>query len=411
MIKKILLPDLGEGIDSAEVSEVLVSPGKTIKEDDIILVLESEKASMEIPAEIGGKVKKVLVVPGSTVTTGQGLITVEAAGKKTSKQKEKKQKAPARPATTTAIESKKQIEVKRDRDRAFASPGVRRLSRELKIDLQNIKGTGLKGRVTKEDLHNFIRNKMERFSGRPHDLGEKTDFSQWGKIEAQKLTKIKGVTARRMQHSWQTIPHVTQFDEADITDIHAHRQKLNKDRGAKKNKVTFLPFFMKAAASLLKEMPTFNSSLDSVGESLIFKHYFHIGVAVDTPAGLMVPVVRDVDQKNIIELSTELKDLSQRARGKKLKPSELKGGTFTISSLGGIGGDFFTPIINPPQAAILGISESRWKKVYDHKEKTTSPRYVLPFSLSYDHRVIDGAAAARFTSRYSEMLANIDNYK
>jgi pyruvate dehydrogenase E2 component (dihydrolipoamide acetyltransferase) len=409
MIKKILLPDLGEGIDSAEVSEVLVSPGKTIKEDDIILVLESEKASMEIPAEIGGKVKKVLVVPGSMVTTGQGLITVEAAGKKTSKQKEKKEKAPARPATTTAIESKKQTEVKRDR--AFASPGVRRLSRELKIDLQNIKGTAPKGRVTKEDLHNFIRNKMERFSGGPHDLGEKTDFSQWGKIEAQKLTKIKGVAARRMQRSWRTIPHVTQFDEADITDIHAYRQKLNKDRGAKKNKVTFLPFFMKAAASLLKEMPTFNSSLDSVGESLIFKHYFHIGVAVDTPAGLMVPVVRDVDQKNIIELSTELKDLSQRARGKELKPSELKGGTFTISSLGGIGGDFFTPIINPPQAAILGISESRWKKVYDHKEKTTSPRYVLPFSLSYDHRVIDGAAAARFTSRYSEMLANIDNYK
>jgi len=411
MIKKILLPDLGEGIDSAEVSEVLVSPGKTIKEDDIILVLESEKASMEIPAEIGGKVKKVLVVPGSTVTTGQGLITVEAAGKKTSKQKEKKQKAPSRPATTTAIESKKQIEVKRDRDRAFASPGVRRLSRELKIDLQNIKGTGPKGSVTKEDVHNFIRNKMERFSGRPHDLGEKTDFSQWGKIETQKLTKIKGVTARRMQRSWQTIPHVTQFDEADITDIHAHRQKLNKERGAKKNKVTFLPFFMKAAASLLKEMPTFNSSLDSVGESLIFKHYFHIGVAVDTPAGLMVPVVRDVDQKNIIELSTELKDVSQRARGKKLKPSELKGGTFTITSLGGIGGDYFTPIINPPPAAILGISESRWKKVYDHKKKTTRPRYILPFSLSYDHRVIDGAAAARFTSRYSEMLANVDNYK
>ena len=409
MIKKILLPDLGEGIDSAEVSEVLVSPGKTIKEDDIIIVLESEKASMEIPAEIGGKVKKVLVVPGSMVTTGQGLITVEAAGKKTSKQKEKKEKAPARPATTTAIESKKQTEVKRDR--AFASPGVRRLSRELKIDLQNIKGAGPKGRVTKEDLHNFIRNKMERFSGRSRDPGEKTDFSQWGKIEVQKLTKIKGVTARRMQHSWQTIPHVTQFDEADITDIRAHRQKLNKDRGANKNKVTFLPFFMKAAASLLKEMPTFNSSLDNAGESLIFKHYFHIGVAVDTPSGLMVPVVRDVDQKNIIELSTELKDLSQRARDKKLKPSELKGGTFTISCLGGIGGDFCTPIINPPLAAILGISESRWKKVYDHKKKTTSPRYILPFSLSYDHRVIDGAAAARFTSRYSEMLANADNYK
>jgi pyruvate dehydrogenase E2 component (dihydrolipoamide acetyltransferase) len=214
-----------------------------------------------------------------------------------------------------------------------------------------------------------------------------------------------------MQQSWQTIPHVTQFDEADITDIHAHRQKLNKDMGTKKNKVTFLPFFMKAAARLLKEMPTFNSSLDNAGESLILKHYFHIGVAVDTPAGLMVPVVRDVDQKNIIEITAELKDLSQRARDKKLKLSELKGGTFTISSLGGIGGAFFTPIIDPPQVAILGISESGWKKVYDHKKKTTRPRYILPFSLSYDHRVIDGAAAARFTSRYSETLANVDNYK
>ena len=411
MIKEILLPDLGEGIDSAEVSEVLVSHGKTIKADDIILVLESEKASMEIPAEMGGKVKKVLVVPGATVTTGQCLITLETTGKKTSKQKVKEKKEQARPATRVTIEPKKERKVKRDRDKAFASPGVRRLSRELKIDLQTIKGMGPKGRVTKEDLHNFIRNKMEGFGGGTHHLGAEIDFSQWGKIEEQKLTKIKGVIARRMQQSWQTIPHVTQFDEADITDIHAHRQKLNKDTGTKKNKVTFLPFFMKAAARLLKEMPTFNSSLDNAGESLILKQYFHIGVAVDTPAGLMVPVVRDVDQKNIIEITAELKDLSQRARDKKLKLSELKGGTFTISSLGGIGGAFFTPIIDPPQVAILGISESGWKKVYDHQKKTTRPRYILPFSLSYDHRVIDGAAAARFTSRYSETLANVDNYK
>ena len=411
MIKEVLLPDLGEGIDAAEVSEVLVSPGKTIKADDIILVLESEKASMEIPAETGGMVKKVLVVPGSTVEAGQCLITLETTAKKTSTKrvKEKTEQVIDEPKITTA--SKKPRAPKRETDRAFAAPGVRRLSRELKIDLQSIKGTGPKERITKEDLHSFIRDKMEGAGEAPHPRSTEIDFSQWGKIATQKLTKIKGITARRMQQSWQTIPHVTQFDEADITDLHAHRQKLNKNANTKKQKVTFLPFFMKAAADLLKEMPAFNSSLDHREENLIFKHYFHIGFAVDTPAGLMVPVVRDVDQKNIFEISAELQDLGQRARDKKLKPSELKGGTFTISSLGGIGGTFFTPIIDPPQVAILGLSESWWKKVYDHKNKTTRPRYILPFSLSYDHRVIDGAAAARFTDKYAETLARTDNYK
>ena len=411
MIKEILLPDLGEGIDAAEVSEVLVSPGKTIKADDIILVLESEKASMEIPAETGGRVKKVLVVPGSTVEAGQCLITLETTAKKTSTKrvKEKTEQVIDEPKITTA--SKKPRAPKRETDRAFAAPGVRRLSRELKIDLQSIKGTGPKERITKEDLHSFIREKMEGAGEAPHPRATEIDFSQWGKIATQKLSKIKGITARRMQQSWQTIPHVTQFDEADITDLHAHRQKLNKNANTKKQKVTFLPFFMKAAADLLKEMPAFNSSLDHREENLIFKHYFHIGFAVDTPAGLMVPVVRNVDQKNIFEISAELQDLGQRARDKKLKPSELKGGTFTISSLGGIGGTFFTPIIDPPQVAILGLSESWWKKVYDHKNKTTRPRYILPFSLSYDHRVIDGAAAARFTDKYAETLARTDNYK
>ena len=411
MIKKILLPDLGEGIDSAEVSEVLVSPGKTIKTDDIILVLESEKASMEIPAEAGGKVKKVLVASGATVETGQHLITLETTAKKAPKQKVKEKKGKPVAETKARREPEKPREAKRETNRAFASPGVRRLSRELKIDLQSIKGTGPKERVTKEDLHSFIRNKMEGAGEDPHRRATEIDFSQWGKVETQKLTKIKGITARRMQQSWQTIPHVTQFDEADITDLHAYRQKLNKGARAKRQKVTFLPFFMKAAADLLKEMPAFNSSLDHREENLIFKHYFHIGFAVDTPAGLMVPVVRDVDQKNIFEISAELQDLGQRARDKKLKPSELKGGTFTISSLGGIGGTFFTPIIDPPQVAILGLSESWWKKVYDHKNKTTRPRYILPFSLSYDHRVIDGAAAARFTDKYAETLARTDNYK
>ena len=239
MIKEILLPDLGEGIDTAEVSEVLGSPGKTIKTDDIILVLESEKASMEIPAETGGKVKKVLVVPGATVAAGQCLITVETTGKKATKQKAKEKKEEHPPVSKAVTEPRKQRDVKRETDRAFASPGVRRLSRELKIDLQTIKGSGPKSRVTKEDLQNFIRNKMEGASEDPHRPGPEIDFSQWGKIETQKLTKIKGITARRMQQSWQTIPHVTQFDEADITDLHAYRQKLNNKASGKKQNTTF----------------------------------------------------------------------------------------------------------------------------------------------------------------------------
>ena len=225
------------------------------------------------------------------------------------------------------------------------------------------------------------------------------------------MTRIQKRSGPHLQQAWRNVPHVTNHEEVDVTDLENFRKSLKDEAEEKGLRVTLLPFLMKAVTAALTEFPRFNASLSPSQDELILKRYFHIGFAVDTPAGLMVPVVRDVDQKSIVEISAELQDLGQRARDKKLKPSELKGGTFTISSLGGIGGTFFTPIIDPPQVAILGLSESWWKKVYDHKNKTTRPRYILPFSLSYDHRVIDGAAAARFTDKYAETLARTDNYK
>ena len=231
------------------------------------------------------------------------------------------------------------------------------------------------------------------------------DFSQWGEVEVKKLTKINIITGQRLQQAWQSIPHVTQFDEADISELNKYRNKMNKKSAKPKTKLTFLPFFMKAATTVLKEMPKFNSSLDHNEENLIIKNYYNLGIAVDTPYGLIVPVIRDVDKKSLIDLSEELIDLSQRARDKKLKPNELTSGTFTISSLGGIGGKFFTPIINPPEVAILGISQSWWNNIYNEKTKSQSPGYIMPFSLSYDHRVVDGASGAAFTSRFAEVLS------
>ncbi|GIR15301.1 hypothetical protein CM15mP27_0520 [bacterium] len=237
------------------------------------------------------------------------------------------------------------------------------------------------------------------------------DFSQWGEIENQKLTKIKRITGKRLQAAWQTIPHVTQFDEADITDLDTYRKKLKEKLLKDGIKVTFLPFLIKALTHVLKEMPEFNSSLDSSSTNLVIKKYINIGIAVDTPTGLVVPVISNADQKSISDLSIELVDISNRARNKKLKPAELKGGTFTISSLGGIGGSFFTPIINPPEVAIIGVSQSVWKNTFNRNEKKSELKYIMPFSLSYDHRIIDGAAGARFTKRFKEILDDLSFFK
>ena len=414
MIKDIVLPDLGEGIESATISEVPLGVGEQVKKDDVLLVLESDKASMEIPSDYDGKITEVLVEEGRDVVTGEPLFKIEIQDStKEEIEEETKKEDKTKEQTELKVESEAVFEpnIARVGDDVFASPGVRRLARELGIDLRLIKGTGAKGRTTKEDLHSYIRIKMQEGSGLSKPPKKPIDFSQWGDIEYQKLTKVNKITGSRLQEAWQDIPHVTQHNSADITDLNDYRKKLKSEAEKEGIKITFLPFLMKASVLVLKEMIRFNSSLDENEENLIIKKYFHLGVAVDTPSGLMVPCVRDVDKKTIKELSEELADISQRARDKKLRPDELKGSTFTISSLGGIGGTAFSPIVNPPEVAILGVSKSEWKPVFDKNKKEFVPRFIMPFSLSYDHRVIDGASGAAFVERLSQTLENIDQFK
>ncbi len=418
MIKDIHLPDLGEGIEGAEVSEVAVVPGDTVTAEDTILVLESDKASMEIPAEVNGTVTDIFVAAGDEVKTGQLLIKIEisdstdAVVEKPFLSEETEQiVTPPEEEKTQEVTLSPVIEDTNSTDNVFASPGVRRLARELGINLQTIKGSGPKRRVTKDDLNGYIKFQMAMSAGPIPVPQPVIDFSQWGDVEVQKLTKIKRITGERLQQAWQLIPHVTQYDAADITDLDTRRKEVKKAGAEKGIKVTFLPFLMKALSIVLKEMPEFNSSLDHNNQNLVLKNYYHLGVAVDTPSGLTVPVVRDVDQKSVFELSDELMDLSSRARDKKLKPDELKGGTFTISSLGGIGGTGFSPIVNPPEVAIMGVSRSAWKEVYDKVSREFVAKFIMPFSLSYDHRVIDGAAAASFTSRFADVLSDLDHFK
>ena len=425
MIKDLELPDLGEGIDGAEISEIPVSVGDEITKDQTILILESDKASMEIPSDFTGTLKEILVSTGDEVSTGQLLMKIDSSDESSDQDK----KEDETDKTAGSSESKSTVEdsdlgntapiqaPKLDlnlssSDGIFASPGVRRLARELQINLNHINGTGEKNRITKDDLNNYILRQMASSSGSsmPTPIVQE-DFSQWGEIENQKLTKIKRITGKRLQAAWQTIPHVTQFDEADITDLDTYRKKLKEKLLKDGIKVTFLPFLIKALTHALKEMPEFNSSLDSSSTNLVIKKYINIGIAVDTPTGLVVPVISNADQKSISDLSIELVDISNRARNKKLKPAELKGGTFTISSLGGIGGSFFTPIINPPEVAIIGVSQSIWKNIYNIKEKKSELKYIMPFSLSYDHRIIDGAAGARFTKRFKEILNDLSFLK
>ena len=413
MIKEVILPDLGEGIDGAEVSEVSVSVGDIVESDDTILVLESDKASMEIPADVNGSITEILVSAGDELKPGHILMKIELSGdapkeKVPVEEKIQKEKSPPQIERT---EPKLHLEDLGSSNTAFASPGVRRLARELGINLQVIKGSGQKNRITKNDLNSYIKLQMAISSGSIPAQKQEIDFSQWGEVEVQKLTRINRITGQRLQQAWQTIPHVTQFDNADITDLDSYRKKLKTKAAEQDIKVTFLPFLMKAATIVLKEMPEFNSSLDYTDQNLVLKNYYHLGIAVDTPFGLTVPVVRDVDQKSIIDLSSELMDLSSRARQKKLKPDEIKGGTFTISSLGGIGGTGFSPIVNPPEVAIMGVSKSDWKQVYDKATGEFQPRFIMPFSLSYDHRVIDGASAAAFTSRFASVLCDLSYFK
>ena len=408
MIKEIRLPDLGEGIDSAVVSEVPLGAGESVTKDDVLLVLESDKASMEIPSDHTGKIVDVLVNEGDDISTNDLLFKIEVIDDGSTPEAPSEDFEVSKEPDPKPDPKPKELKVG---DGVFASPGVRRLSRELEIDLNLIKGTGAKGRITKDDLHGYIRIRIQGGSSGLRLPRKAIDFSQWGDTETLKLTKVNKITGQRLQEAWQDIPHVTQHNVADITDLDSYRKKLKEEAEKTGKKVTFLPFLMKAVVLVLKEMPRFNSSLDEKQENLVIKNYFHIGVAVDTPSGLMVPCVKDVDKKTILELSEELVDISKRARDKKLKPDELKGSSFTISSLGGIGGTGFSPIVNPPEVAILGVSKSEWKPIYNKESKEFVPRYMLPFSLSYDHRVVDGASGAAFVERLSAILCDMDLFK
>ena len=422
--KEVSVPDIGG--DEVEVTEVMVAVGDKVVEDQSILNVEGDKAAMEVPAPFAGTVKEIKVAAGDKVSTGSLIFVFEVAGSAPAAAPAEKSapapKAESKPAPAQAAPAKASNESFEDNSAyAHASPVVRRLAREFGINLANVKGSGRKNRVVKEDVQNYVKNLVKQVeSGQLSankgnaDGGElglipwpKVDFAKFGEIEEKKLSRIQKLSGKNLHRNWVQIPHVTQFDEADITSLEAFRKEQNALAEKKKLgvKITPLVFVMKAAAKALADFPTFNSSLSEDGESLILKKYINIGVAVDTPNGLVVPVFKDVDKKGIIELSRELMDISVKAREGKLTSSDMQGGCFTISSLGGIGGTAFTPIVNAPEVAILGVSKSEMKPKWNGKE--FEPKLMVPLSMSYDHRVIDGALAARFTVTLASYMSDI----
>jgi pyruvate dehydrogenase E2 component (dihydrolipoamide acetyltransferase) len=423
-VKDILVPDIGD-FEGVEVIEIMVSPGDAINVEDPLVSLESDKAAMEIPSPDAGTVKEIKVSIGDKVSQGDLLVTMEVSAAEAAPVAEAAADEPEQPAPAPAAAPEKPpapasaptpahrpppvapapIDEAGFR-KAYASPSVRKFARELGADLGQITGSGNKGRILKEDIKAFVKKALT--SGRAGGLGvapmPEIDFSQFGDIETQPLTKINRLTGQFLHRNWVTVPHVTQFDEADITELEKFRKQLNEEHKNEGTRVTVLAFLMKALVSALKEYPRFNSSLDATGENLVLKKYIHIGVAVDTPDGLVVPVIRDCDRKSLIELANELIETSVKARDRKLSPADMSGGCISISSLGGIGGTAFTPIVNAPEVAILGVSRAQMKPVY--KDGEFEPRLILPLSLSYDHRVIDGADGARFTSFLSKVLSD-----
>ncbi|MBS0002382.1 MAG: dihydrolipoyllysine-residue acetyltransferase [Thioalkalivibrio sp.] len=434
------VPDIGDFGD-VEIIEVLVGVGDEVAPEDPLITLESEKASMEIPAPRGGVVRKVNVKVGDRVSEGDPILGLEPAGEgaaeasesagdagadkgegegKAPSAKPAQEEAPSRPEPEPEPSAPErpappgprpsptaQIADEKSFRKAHASPAVRRFARELGVDLAKVEGSGRKKRILREDVQAFVKRSLSQPAG--SSLGiepmPEIDFTEFGPVETQALSKINKLSGRNLHRNWVSIPHVTQFDEADITELEDFRKSLKDEYEKKGVKVTFLPFLMKALVSVLKQYPRFNASLDATGENLILKNYYNLGVAVDTPNGLVVPVVRDVDRKSLVDLAAELMELSQRARDRKLKTKDLQGGCMTISSLGGIGGTHFTPIVNAPELAILGVGRSAIRPVWSGE--AFEPRLILPIALSYDHRVIDGALGARFTSALSGLLSDM----
>ena len=420
----VKVPSL-DGFDDVPVIEINVAEGDTIGEDDPLVTVESDKATMEIPSPYAGKVGKILVKEGDKLSEGSDLLemTIEDDGDdedeaadsgdsaKAESQASKPEKKDSKPEAAPQPQGST-YEPPAPGTKVHAGPAVRKLARELGADLTRVKGSGPKGRIIKDDVHAYVKSQLQQAQqGRGVAVGsgipgvKLPDFSQFGEVEREGMSRMMAATATNMQRSWLNVPHVTQFDDADITEMEAFR-KGQKAAGEKRGvKMTPLPFLLKACAAALAELPQFNVSLDMERKEVVRKKYIHIGIAVDTPHGLMVPVIRNVDQKGLWELAAESAELAQKARDKQLKPAEMQGACFTITSLGGIGGTAFTPIVNTPEVAILGVSKASMKPVWDGKE--FQPRLMLPLSLSYDHRAVNGADAARFTNLLTQLLGDI----
>lgn len=434
--ERVKVPAL-DGFEDVPVIEINVSEGDTVAEDDPLVTVESDKATMEIPSPFAGKIGKVLVSEGDKLSEGDDLLdmTVEEAGdgqesgsdsaedssadtddqdkgqEKDSEASPKSEDTDSGKSGASAGSQTYDAEVSSPGASVHAGPAVRKLARELGADLTRIKPTGPKQRILKDDVEAYIRQKLKQAQegGSTEGAGlpviKLPDFSQFGEVDRESMSRMMVATATNMQRSWLNVPHVTQFDDADITDLETFR-KGQKAAGEKKGvKLTPLPFLLKACATALAELPQFNVSLDMERKEVVRKKYIHIGIAVDTPAGLMVPVIRDVDQKGLWQLAEEAADLAEKARDKKLKPAEMQGACITITSLGGIGGTAFTPIVNTPEVAILGVSRASMKPVWDGE--AFQPRLMLPLSLSYDHRAVNGADAARFTTLLTDLLGDI----
>lgn len=413
--KNITVPDIG-GATDVDVIEVLVKPGDHVKVDAPLVVLESDKASMEIPSSEEGVVKDVKVKLGDKVSQGSLIVVLEASQATAEVAVPAAKKEEPAPVSAPVVSVDKQEEtvqtgavIPADHNiDIHAGPAVRKLAREFGVDLSLLQATGPKSRILKEDVQLYVKTKLAQLAttgGSALPSAPVVDFTKFGEIETRPLSRIKKLSGKNLHRNWLLVPHVTQFGEADITEMEAFRV-ANKAMSEKQGvKLTPLVFIMKAVASALKTFPQFNSSLDPSGEQLILKKYVHVGVAVDTPDGLVVPVIRDVDQKGLMELAKELSVVSEKARQKQLTANDMQGGCFSISSLGGIGGTAFTPIVNVPEVAILGVSKSSFKPVYESGQFV--PRLMLPLSLSYDHRVIDGADGARFIAYLSQMLGDI----
>ncbi len=454
-LKDVLVPDIGN-FDSVDVIEVLVKAGDTVAKDDSLITVESDKASMDIPAPFAGVVKDVVLKVGDKIAQGHLMLTLEAA-EVVDEVKTVSPVAnthvpvsstplsvvtetpkisipepvipssipvPSRPAPEPAQKIQPAHQplpvgesvVVNGGKTSHASPSVRKFARELGVNLALIKGSAAKDRITEIDVQNFVKNELAkpRTENMGAGLGSLAtlpmpiiDFSQFGEIETKPLSRIKKISGANLHRNWVTAPHVTQFDQADITDLEEFRKSMLKDAEKRGAKLTMLAFLIKASVNALKAYPNFNSSLSPDGDSLILKNYYNIGFACDTPDGLVVPVVKDVQQKDVLDIARDLGELSTKARERKLKIEEMQGGCFTISSLGGIGGTMFTPIINCPEVAILGVSRASMQPVYDESTKAFEPRLILPMSLSYDHRVVDGADGARFTSHMRMMLSDV----